>query len=449
MVQESWFPLRFEVLPGIFAGRLLERGEGFEIREANGAARRLLAVRPALLDRWIAAGLLSSGDFEYSERSGQPLALFPSVIHALTSLEKLPQPGDLNEAIAVAAAMKTARAAMPGASLGDAIFAERLNRLLPLPSGERAELSDEAVLGRYLCGVPVSCHSIRRVSALAPWLTEKDLKAIIAAAGLNSPEQPDAPAKEARPPFILAGRAALEQFFREHIIDVIENEERYRKLGVPFPGGVILHGPPGCGKTFAVEALVAYLDWPIYQVTSASIGSPYVHETGRKIGEVFEEAARHAPSVVVLDEMDAFLGTRTDAHRHQVEEVAEFLRCLQGAQKARVLVIGMTNRPDAVDPAVLRRGRFDHVIDVSLPSAEEVLQVLHRELEGRPCASDLTLLEYARALEGRPLSDAAFLVREAARWAARSGAPLIDRTAFEHAIEAVMGSRTPERRIGF
>src|SRR3546814_5792997 len=84
-------------------------------------------------------------------------------------------------------------------------------------------------------------------------------------------------------------------FFNEHVIDLIRNEERYKALGITFPGAVLLHGPPGCGKTFAVEKLVEHLDWPFFSIDSGSIGSPFIHETGKKIAEAFEQAVKVSP----------------------------------------------------------------------------------------------------------------------------------------------------------
>jgi SpoVK/Ycf46/Vps4 family AAA+-type ATPase len=198
-----------------------------------------------------------------------------------------------------------------------------------------------------------------------------------------------------------------------------------------------------------VEALVSYLDWPCYHIDSTSIGSPYIHETGRKIGAVFSEAADHAPAVVVIDEMDAFLADRGSGGDHRTEEVAEFLRRLPEAQRNRVLVIGMTNRPDTIDRAILRRGRFDHVVSVEPPTEFEVDAVIEHELSSRPRSATLILETCVRALVGRPLSDAAFLVREAARLAARAGKSAVDQASLDESLKTVLSSEHSRRRIGF
>ena len=223
----------------------------------------------------------------------------------------------------------------------------------------------------------------------------------------------------------MSGRPILEAFFNEHVIDIIENTERYKALGIDFPTAIVLHGPPGCGKTFAVERLVEYLDWPIFYVDSNSVGSPYIHETSRKVSEVFDKAMDAAPSMIVIDEMESYLSDRQiheSTGLHHVEEVAEFLRRIPEANKRHVLVIGMTNRLEMIDSAILRRGRFDHVVEVGMPSAPEVSDLVDSLLARVPVEGEIDNDEVVKSLTGRALSDTAFVVREAARLAARAGA---------------------------
>jgi SpoVK/Ycf46/Vps4 family AAA+-type ATPase len=253
--------------------------------------------------------------------------------------------------------------------------------------------------------------------------------------------------------FTLPGRPQLEQFFNEHVIDIILNPEKYRTMGIGFPSAIVLHGPPGCGKTFAVERLVEFIDWPSYSIDSSSIGSPYIHETSKKIGEVFDKAIDAAPSVVIIDEMESFLSDRAAAGMsglHHVEEVSEFLRRIPEAIGKKVLIIAMTNMIDLIDPAILRRGRFDHVIEVGMPTRDEVASLLGSLLDKLPKANDLELDEVVDALTGQPLSDSAFVVREAARLAAKSGKSQIDKDSLTEALKSLPDPKEKKaNRIGF
>jgi cell division protease FtsH len=253
--------------------------------------------------------------------------------------------------------------------------------------------------------------------------------------------------------FELPGREDLADFFNEHVVDVVQNRERYKSLGIDFPSSVVLHGPPGCGKTFAVDRLIDFLGWPSFQIDASSVASPYIHETSKKVAEVFDKAMQTAPSVLVIDEMEAFLADREmGSGHHRVEEVAEFLRRIPEAAKNDVLIIAMTNRVEMIDPAILRRGRFDHVIRVDYATEDEITSLLEKLLSGLPKEDDVDPLPLAHELAGRPLSDVAFVVREGARLAARSGKNKLDQMSLQTALGAAPAREreggTP-RRIGF
>jgi SpoVK/Ycf46/Vps4 family AAA+-type ATPase len=268
------------------------------------------------------------------------------------------------------------------------------------------------------------------------------------------PEQPQSPEEldEAKV-FRLPGRPQLEEFFNEHVIDIIFNAEKYQVLGIDFPSAIVLHGPPGCGKTFAVERLVEFIDWPSYSIDSNSVGSPYIHETSKKISEVFDKAIDGAPSVVVIDEMESFLSDRrsgSSSGLHHVEEVAEFLRRIPEAIKNKVLIIAMTNLIEMIDPAILRRGRFDHIIEVGMPSRVEVASLVDSLLSKLPKAGDLNVDKILDALTGKALSDSAFVIREAARLAAKAGKTELDQTSIEAALNSLpKDQKKKSRRIGF
>lgn len=322
-------------------------------------------------------------------------------------------------------------------------------------------------------GVPVSVQSFRRLRTLTNWLGAPHLRDVVVKGGFEVSEKiigpkPSAPkiseqskaAGVAKPEeqksvqFSLAGRPELERFINEHVVDIIENEARYKVLGIEFPSAIILHGPPGCGKTFAVERLVDYLGWPSFQIEASSVASPYIHETSKKVAEVFDKAMENAPAVLVIDEMEAFLSERQSgmSGQHHVEEVAEFLRRIPEAIKNRVLIIAMTNKIEMIDAAILRRGRFDHVVKVGMASEEEVHALLEKLVKDLPCENDIDVALLAKRLTGRPLSDVAFAVREGARLAARAGKDKLDQSSLLLAMDATPLRSNDEgasKKIGF
>lgn len=485
MPTEPWFPINFELPNRVMLRKFLSAGDDWQIYNI-GQGERVLACRLELAKRWVAEDILDQsalsevtfGADEFSlieSRKNQHLAPITEFISSRTKAD----------AAAFAVSLHQTRQITQDASFHDAIYVEKLSRLLPTWTVSE-KISDEQVLGRWLTGgVSVSTSSFRRMTSLLGWLDRDDVRDVIELAGLEVPSDAggtrskrrpknksgpdtqaseqvksspkrDAKKKDGTKPaeFKLSGRPFLEDFFNEHVIDIILNEERYKALGVDFPSAVVLHGPPGCGKTFAVDRLVEFLDWPVYHVDSNSVGSPYIHETSRKVSEIFEKAMEDAPAVIVIDEMESFLSDR-QLHQstglHHVEEVAEFLRRIPEAMSKRVLVIGMTNRLEMIDPAILRRGRFDHVLEVGMPSKNEVTELVTSLLDKMPVEGHLGIEKVVAALVGRPLSDAAFAVREAGRLAARAGKSKLDQEALNAAALRLPNATDEERSrpIGF
>jgi hypothetical protein len=382
-------------------------------------------------------------------------------------------PRDKADALAFAVALRESRRIAPLASFHDAVYVERFSRLLPsLTPLNRPPVYDGVILGMYLTGgVAVSINSFEKLARLAGFIPVSDLVEIIEAAGLQVPAEAEAfikrkaataetqaavlpeTAASDRPSrqkvFRLPGRSKLEGFFNEHVVDIVLNAEKYKALGIGFPSAIVLYGPPGCGKTFAVRQLVEFLGWSEYSIDSSTVGSPYIHDTARKISKVFDMALNDAPSVLIIDEMESFLSNRGDkAGQYHVEEVAEFLRRIPEASNNGVLVIGMTNMIDAIDPAVLRRGRFDHVVEVEMPSREEVTSLLSALFDGVPKDEDFDLSVATDVLTGRALSDAAFFAREAARLAARAGKSSVDMGSVEAAMKNIPDEKK-KRPVGF
>lgn len=455
MRNEAWLPIQYEIVPGIKVGQVLFYGHDWQIVKAKGLASKLLIASTGLAKSWIDAGLLENGQYDIGSFGSKELFLISSDERVFAPIHSCPEPNDKYEAMGFASAIKRTRQKDTETPLSSGIYCEKLAIILPVSCPEEI-FADDLVLGSYLTGgVIVSCHSERRLLSLVPWLTKDDLSEICSSALLSQNRSGELSGKdtvtEKKAFFQLIGRPALEAFFRDHIIDIIEKRDHYKKLGVDSPSAVILHGPPGCGKTFAVEALVEYLDLPSFTISSGSIGSPYIHETGRKIADVFENAIKQAPSVIIIDEMEAFLSDREyGGQSHRVEEVAEFLRKIPEALKNQVLIIGMTNRIEIIDPAILRRGRFDHVISVDMPMEEEVRALLLKLFSERPHEPSISLDEAVKVLVGRPLSDVSFLVREAARITAKAGKDRIDNANIQEALKLVVREKEIHKpSIGF
>lgn len=470
---DAWLPVGFSTPDGERARLALHEGTDWQIYEAQGGGR-ILVTKQLLAARWIESGLLDASQIRSFEFGGEKYCEFSSGIdYVLAPVIESHSPESKNEALSFAESLKATRDIDATSSVHDAIYVERLSRLLPTYSLS-ARISDDVVFGTWLTGgVPVSVQSFRRLRTLTNWLGASHLRDVVVKGGFEVSEKiigpkPSAPkiteqseaAGVAKPEeqksvqFSLAGRPELERFINEHVVDIIENEARYKVLGIEFPSAIILHGPPGCGKTFAVERLVDYLGWPSFQIEASSVASPYIHETSKKVAEVFDKAMENAPAVLVIDEMEAFLSERQSgmSGQHHVEEVAEFLRRIPEAIKNRVLIIAMTNKIEMIDAAILRRGRFDHVVKVGMASEEEVHALLEKLVKDLPCENDIDVALLAKRLTGRPLSDVAFSVREGARLAARAGKDKLDQSSLLLAMDATplrSNDAGASRKIGF
>jgi Cdc6-like AAA superfamily ATPase len=484
MAKDLWLPKGYKLPDGSKIRSLLYSGDEWQIFDTNGSSNILL-TRPELARRWTEGGFLDEdllGEISFGTKTIRSLSSHNK--YTLAPVENGKSPESKVDALAFAFALKESRKLLEDVSFHDAVYVEQYSRLLPVWT-LTPHVDDEVVLGTWITGgVVISTESFRRLTNLTGWMPAGDLAEIVKAAGFTvpadagllakrkpashakpdskaaitkevvEPEQPQSPEKPAEAKvFRLPGRPVLEEFFNEHVIDIIFNAEKYQAMGIDFPSAIVLHGPPGCGKTFAVERLVEFINWPSYSIDSNSVGSPYIHETSRKISEVFGKAIDGAPSVIVIDEMESFLSDRrsgSSSGLHHVEEVAEFLRRIPEAINNKVLIIAMTNMIEMIDPAILRRGRFDHIIEVGMPSREEVASLVDSLLSKLPRAEHLNMDKIFDSLTGRALSDSAFVMREAARLAAKAGKTKLDQESIEAALNSLPKDQEKKsKRVGF
>lgn len=251
----------------------------------------------------------------------------------------------------------------------------------------------------------------------------------------------------------VAGMDALKDELLKRVIWVLKDKEKAEKYRLTPPNGMILYGPPGCGKTFFAEKFAEESNFNFTVVNGSDIGSSYVHGTQAKIAALFEKAEKNAPSIICFDEFDSFVPSRSSmAAEHRPEEINEFLSQLNNCSKRGIFVIGTTNRIDMIDPAVLRRGRMDLKVEIPAPDAQTREAIFRIHLKGRPVSDDIDYAELAAMTDNYASADIAFIVNEAAMMAALADS-LIERQHLVNSIKAnpsSLGSSKSERpRIGF
>jgi len=215
---------------------------------------------------------------------------------------------------------------------------------------------------------------------------------------------------------------------REIVELPLKHPELFTRLGIEPHSGILLYGPPGCGKTLLAKVLASESEANMFLINGPEIMNKYYGETEAKLRDIFKEAKDNSPSMIFIDEIDAIAPKREEAYG-DVEKrvVAQILALMDGLNdRGNVIVLGATNRPDSVDPALRRPGRFDREFEISVPNEDGRLEILEIHSRGMPISEDVDLKELSLELHGYTGADIKSLCREAALKSIRRYLPEID-----------------------
>ena len=329
---------------------------------------------------------------------------------------------------------------------------------LTLPDGA----TRKALLEVLLRGVPAADLKLDEISERTPGFVVADLAALVresalrAAARASTDGQPPALTQDdltgalsvIRPlsrssatEEIVVGSVTLDdvgdmvetkQALTEAVLWPLQHPDTFQRLGVDPPRGVLLYGPPGCGKTFVVRALASTGRLSVHAVKGAELMDKWVGASEKAVRELFRRARDSAPSLVFLDEIDALAPRRGQSFDSGVTDrvVAALLTELDGIDPLRdVVVLGATNRPDLIDPALLRPGRLEKLVFVEPPNADARRDILRTSGKSIPLSPDVNLDELADELDGYSAADCVALLRESALTAMRRSIDTADVTA--------------------
>jgi len=328
---------------------------------------------------------------------------------------------------------------------------------LPLPDGA----TRKALLEALLKSVPNSDLDLDEIAGRTPGFVVADLAALMREAALRAASRASA---DGQPPKLnqddlvgalsvirplsrsgseeitvgsvtlndVGDMAEAKQALTEAVLWPLQHPDTFARLGVDPPRGVLLYGPPGCGKTYVVRALASTGQLSVLAVKGSELMDKWVGSSERAVRELFRRARDSAPSLVFLDEVDALAPRRGQSFDSGVTDrvVAALLTELDGVDPLRdVVVLGATNRPDLIDPALLRPGRLERLVFVEPPDADARREILRAAGKSVPLSDDVDLDEVAAELNGYSAADCVALLREAALTAMRRSIDAADVTA--------------------
>ncbi|BBY12254.1 AAA family ATPase [Mycobacterium marseillense] len=429
---------------------------------ALAAEDRLKAVASAVQTVRDGGGVLLITDVD---------ALLPATADPVASLIL----GELRTAVASEGVALIATSARPDQLDARLRAPDLCDRELGLPLPDAA--TRKALLESLLRNVPAGGLDLDEIASRTPGFVVADLAALVREAALRAASRASA---DGRPPELtqedLAGaltvirplsRSASEevsvgditledvgdmaearQALTEAVLWPLQHPDTFARLGVDPPRGVLLYGPPGCGKTFVVRALASTGQLSVHAVKGSELMDKWVGSSEKAVRELFRRARDSAPSLVFLDEVDALAPRRGQSFDSGVTDrvVAALLTELDGVDPLRdVVVLGATNRPDLIDPALLRPGRLERLVFVEPPDAAARRDILRTAGKSVPLSADVDLDEVAAGLDGYSAADCVALLREAALTAMRRSLDATDVTAADLAAarETVRPSLDP------
>lgn len=413
---------------------------------ALGAEDRLKAVASAVQTVRDGGGVLLITDVD---------ALLPATAEPVAPLIL----GELRNAVASEGVALIATSARPDQLDARLRAPDLCDRELGLPLPDAG--TRKALLESLLRNVPIADLDLDEIASRTPGFVVADLAALVREAALRAASRASA---DGRPPELkqedLVGaltvirplsRSASEevsvgnitlddvgdmaearQALTEAVLWPLQHPDTFARLGVEPPRGVLLYGPPGCGKTFIVRALASTGQLSVHAVKGSELMDKWVGSSEKAVRELFRRARDSAPSLVFLDEVDALAPRRGQSFDSGVTDrvVAALLTELDGVDPLRdVVVLGATNRPDLIDPALLRPGRLERLVFVEPPDAAARGEILRTAGKSIPLSADVDLDEVAAGLDGYSAADCVALLREAALTAMRRSIDATDVTA--------------------
>ena len=242
----------------------------------------------------------------------------------------------------------------------------------------------------------------------------------------------------------VAGLTELKQLLQRDVIETLRQPEKYAQYGLSIPNGMLLYGPPGCGKTFFAKRFAEEVGFNFMCLTPSTLKSRYVNATQENIAKMFEEAAQNAPTIVFIDEINELVPNReSDVHEMSRSAVNEMLAQMDRTGARGIFVIGATNYPHQIDPAMLRAGRLERKVYLPPPDQEVRVELFMMYLQSRPLELGIDYAELANLTEGYVSADIELLVNDAARMALGTDS-LIGMPHLKQAVQARKPSLSPQ-----